>query len=218
MPGVKRRYDGSARRARAEQVRETLLDTARGMLLRGGYAATTIPGLAEACGVSVESVYKRFPGKAALVRAVVLRALEGAGPVPAETRSDALPTDDLVALVRGWARLTGEVAPRVSPILLLVHTAAAHDRELAALDRDLDDDRRARMTANARRIAAAGHLPATLTVEQAADILWTYSSPQLYDLLVQRSGWDQDRYVDFVAAGLAAHLRGGQAPAGAAVP
>jgi AcrR family transcriptional regulator len=152
-------------------------------------------------------VYKRFAGKPALVRAVVTRALQGAGPVPAETRSDALPTEDLASLLRGWARLTSEVAPRVAPILLLVHTAAAHDRELAELDRELDNDRRTRMTGNARRIAEAGHLPGALTIDRAGDILWTYSSPQLYDLLVLRSGWNHQQYADFIAAGLAAHLR-----------
>ena len=206
MPTVKRPYDSSARRARAERVRETLLDTARDLLVRDGYAATTIPQLAHACGVSAESIYKRFPGKPALVRAVVARALEGSGPVPAETRSDALPAEDLETLLRGWARLTGEVAPRVAPILLLVHAAAGHDRALAELDRELDDNRRTRMAANASRLAAAGHLPATLSTDVATDILWTYSAPQLYDLLVQRCAWDLEQYAQFVADGLVAHF------------
>lgn len=206
MTGVKRRYDGSARRAHAERVRETVVETAREMLLRDGYAATTIPKLAHACGVSAESVYKRFAGKPALVRAVVTQALQGVGPVAAETRSDTLAADDLTSLLRGWGRLAAEVAPRVTPILLLVHAAAAHDCELAMLERELDDNRRARMTDNARRIADAGHLPDDLPVEQAGDILWTYSSPQIYDLLVIRSGWTLDRYADFIAAGVAAHL------------
>ncbi len=207
MSGVKRRYDGTARRADAERVRQHLVDTARASFLRDGYAATTIPRLAQACGVSAESVYKRFPGKPALVRAVVTDALQGAGPVAAETRSDALGADDLASLLQGWGRLAAEVAPRVAPLLLLVHTAAAHDRELAGLEAELDDDRRARMTDNARRVADGGHLPDGLSVTRVADLLWTYSSPQVYDLLVLRSGWTLDEYADFIAAGVAAHLR-----------
>lgn len=207
ITGVKRRYDGAARRARAAQVRETLLDTAREMLLRDGYATATIPELARRCGVSPESVYKRFPGKRALVRAVVTRALEGVGPMAAETRSDALPADDLCSLLRGWGRLAAEVAPRVAPVLLLVHAAAAHDHDLAVLDAELDEQRRARMTDNARRLALAGHLPEGITIPQVADVLWTYSSPQLYRLLVLCSQWDLDEYADFIALGVAAHLR-----------
>lgn len=206
MTGVKRRYDGSARRAHAERVRETLVDTAREMLLRDGYAATTIPNIARECGISAESVYKRYAGKPALVRAVVTQALQGVGPVAAETRSDALAAVDLTSLLRGWGQLAVEVAPRVTPILLLVHVAAAHDPELAALERELDDNRRARMRDNARRIANAGHLPDGLSIEQASDILWTYSSPQIFDLLVISSGWTLERYADFIAVGVAAHL------------
>lgn len=206
MADVKRHYDGASRRARAEQVRLALVDAAHEMLLRDGYAALTIPKLAHACGVSAESVYKRFAGKPALVRAVVEHALRGIGPVAAETRSDALDTDDLQALLRGWGRLSAEVAPRVAPILLLVQVAAAHDPELATLSRELDENRRTRMTDNARRLAQAGHLPPGMSVAQATDILWTYSSPEVYELLVKRRGWNLQQYSAFITAGITAQL------------
>jgi AcrR family transcriptional regulator len=206
MADVKRRYDGTARRAQAEQVRAALIGEAREMLLHDGYAALTIPKLAQACGVSAESVYKRFAGKPALVRAVVEDALRGIGPVAAETRSDALDAGDLRTLLRGWAQLSAEVGPRVAPILLLVQLAAAHDPELASLAGELDDNRRTRMTDNARRLARAGHLPPGMSIAQATDVLWTYSSPEVYDLLVKRSGWNLRRYSAFIAAGIAAHL------------
>lgn len=203
---VKRQYDASARRARAERVRQTLVDTASETLLRDGYAATTITNLAQTCGVSAESVYKRFGGKAGLVRAVVTQALQGVGPVAAELRSDTLSAGDLGSLVRGWGRLASEVAPRVAPIVLLIDAAAEHDPEIAELRDEIDDARRLRMTNNARRIADAGHLPDGISIEQAGDILWTYSSPQVYDLLVLRSGWNLDQYANFIADGVTAHL------------
>ncbi|MFF1571144.1 TetR/AcrR family transcriptional regulator [Leifsonia sp. NPDC058292] len=206
MTGVKRQYDGEARRARAEQVRVQILERAREMLLRDGYAGLTIPAVARACGVSAESVYKRFAGRAALTRAVVEEALHGLGPVAAESRSDALPADDLPKLVDGWGRLTAELAPRVAPILLLLENAASHDAELAELSRGLSDDRRARMRENALRLSRAGHLPAAFSTEHATDVLLTYSSPQLYDMLVVRSGWNLAEYARFVSVGIAAHL------------
>ena len=206
MTHVKRRYDGTARRARAEQLKHLLIDTAWEQFLTDGYAATTITTVAQACGVSVESVYRRFPGKAALFRAVVEQALRGEGPVPAEARSDELPAGDLDTLLRGWGRLSAEVAPRVAPLLLLVQAAAAHDPEFTDLAQELDHSRRLRMTDNARRLALAGHLPPSVSVPQAADLLWTYSSPEIYDLLVQRRGWSLESYQQFIVAGLTGHL------------
>lgn len=207
MQHVKRPYDTTRRRAQAEQNRQAILATARVMLLSEGYHATTIPMVARACAVSVGSVYKRYQGKPALVRAVVEDALQGAGPLPAEARSDALPVDDLDELLRNWGQLAVEISPRAAPLLLLVRTAALQDDAVAALDRELSSSRRDRMTSNAQRLADAGHLSPDGTVAQAADVLWTYTSPELYELLVLRSGWPLPRYGTFVTQGLAAHLR-----------
>lgn len=203
---VKRSYDASRRRDRAAQVRAALIDAAHAMLVTQGYAGTTIPKIAQACGTSVEAVYKRFPGKPALVRAVVEMALRGAGPTAAEARSDALDPDDLRQLLRGWGKLAAEVAPRVAPVLLLLRAAAEQDAQLTSLAAELDANRWARMKKNAQRLAEAGHLPEGLSVAQATDVLWTYSSPELYDLLVQRSGWDLERYGAFISQGIAAQL------------
>ncbi|WP_433862180.1 hypothetical protein [Streptomyces sp. L7] len=43
-------------------------------------------------------------------------------------------------------------------------------------------------------------------MRRVADILLTYSSPQLYDLIVIRNGWTLDQYADFISTGIAAHL------------
>jgi AcrR family transcriptional regulator len=206
LVAVKRSYDASRRRDRAEQVRAAIIDAAHAMLLTEGYAGTTMPKIAKACGVSVEAVYKRFPGKPALVRAVVEMALRGVGPTAAETRSDAIAPGDLRQLLRGWGTLAAEVAPRVAPLLLVLRAAAEQDVKLTGLAAELDDNRRARMKDNAQRLADAGHLPNELSVAQATDVLWTYSSPELYELLVQRSGWDLEAYGAFISQGIAAQL------------
>src|SRR5690349_6226104 len=150
----KRGYDATRRRERAQRTRGRMLDAAELLLLRDGYASTTIAAIAARARVSPETVYKTFGGKPGLVRAIRERALAGAGAVHAEVRSNALQqrTRDRDTIIRGWARLATEVAPRVSPILLLVRDAAAHDPQMAALQAELDESRLARMTHNARSL------------------------------------------------------------------
>jgi len=58
------------------------------------------------------------------------------------------------------------------------------------------------MTVNARGLASAGHLRPGITVDQAADIMWAYSSPELYELLVLRRRWTAERYGQFIAQAL----------------
>ncbi len=200
-PPVKvRHYDASRRRLKAEQRRRAVLDAAQKLFFSQGYAATTITGIAEAAGVSPETVYKGFGGKPGLVRELRARALLGAGPVPAEDRSDRLrDLADPRAVVRGWAKLAGEVAPRVAPILGLVREAALLDPTMRELADDLDADRLRRMRANARFLANAGHLRPGVSLTQAADVLFAVSSQEMYDLLVVRRGWSLRRYTGFVA-------------------
>lgn len=205
MESVKpRRYDVSRRRAQADRTRKAIIDAARGRFLHDGYTATTIAAIAADADASVDTIYKSFGGKAGLLRAMCEDALAGAGPVPAEQRSDAMQAavTDPATLLRGLGTLTAEVAPRIAPLLLLLSTAAESDPALAELRADLETARLNRMTQVARTVFAKTPLRGDRTVEQAADILWTYSSPELYRMLILTRGWTPDRFGQFVGESL----------------
>jgi AcrR family transcriptional regulator len=181
---------------------------AQRLFLRDGFAATTIAAIAAEAHVSAETIYKAFGGKPGLVRAICEQALAGEGPVPAETRSDDLQASepDPRQIIRGWGRLSAEIAPRVSPILLLLRAAAFTDPEMASLRAEIEASRLTRMTRNARTLVAGGHLRAGITAEKAGEILWTYSSPELYELLVVNRRWPPQEYGAFIADAMIAAL------------
>ena len=197
----KRRYDASSRREQANRSRSRIIEAAERRFLDDGYALTTIAAIGDDAGVSVDTIYKSFGGKPGLVRAIREQALRGARPVPAEQRSDELQTEELDPrkIIEGWGRFSTEIAPRASPILLLLRDAARTDPDLHVLLEEMDSDRLRRMTDNARRLHAAGHLRSGITVAVAADVMWTYSSPELYELLVLRRGMPVKRYGQFIA-------------------
>jgi AcrR family transcriptional regulator len=203
-----RAYDARARTEQANRKRQTVLDVAQRAFVSTGYAATTIAAIAGEADVSVETIYKAFGGKAGLARALYYRALEGRGAIPAPQRSDAMSASetDPVELVRKWGAFTAEVSPIVSPLLLLVRAAAATDPELEALLREADQQRLYRMRHNANKLAERGFLRAEVSAETAADVMWTCTSPELYDLLVLRRGWTPRQLGDFVAKVLEAAL------------
>lgn len=206
MTSVKRRYDGSGRQQQARRNRDVVLDAAQRRFLLEGYAATTVAAIAGDAGVSVETIYKSFGSKAGLVGGIWQRGLAGRGPVPAPERSDRMSSDltDPRAIIANWGKLTTEVMPMVAPILLLIRAAATTDTDMAALLADTDAQRRTRMRHNAQVVK--GHLRAGLSLSTATDILWTYSSPDMYDLLVLRGGWSLRRYSRFLADSMIAAL------------
>ena len=196
-----RRYDASGRQAQARRTREAILDAAQRQFVEGGYAATTVAAVAREAGVSVETIYKGFGGKPGLVRALYDRGLVGRGPVPAYLRSDAVREQetDPAAIMREWSTITSEVASAVTPIRLLMRSAAATDADIAALLSATDQAHLERMRDHARVLAGRGYLRQGVTVEEAADVLWVCSSVELYELLVRKRGWSLPRFAEFLA-------------------
>lgn len=60
--------------------------------------------------------------------------------------------------------------------------------------------------ANAKHLHDAGHLREGLPITHATDVLWTFSAPEFFELLVLRCGWGVARFGDFVGASIAAAL------------
>jgi AcrR family transcriptional regulator len=208
---VKRRsYDASRRQRQARLTREAIIAAAQRQFLQEGYAPTTIAAIAAEAGSSVDTIYKSFGGKAGLLRALCEEALAGAGPIPAEQRSDAMQSaeSDPHQLLRNLGTMTTEVAPRIAPLLLLLGAAAATDASVAELRVELDAARLSRMRQIASALAKKATLRQGISVTAAADILWTYSSPELYQLLVLNREWSPVRYGKFVGDSLADALLG----------
>ncbi len=197
---ARRAYDSSRRRAQSRRTHDALLDAALARFVDQGYTATTIESIAADAGVSEATIYKSYGGKSGLIRALCERALAGTGPIAAEQRSDALQASetDPRQVVEGWGRLTTEVAPRIAPLLLLLRDAADGDPAAAALRTELDTNRHARMQHNARYLVNGGHTRPGIRLAEATDVLWTYSSPELFDLLVRRRHWSLRRYSRFI--------------------
>ena len=202
----RRRYDSTGRREQARRTRWTVLETARRMFLEGGYGVTTVGAIAAEAGVSVETVYKAFGNKPGLLKAVFDVAVVGDDePVPMLERDlvrrieqEADPRRKLLT----YGEHLTQSAPRSVPIQLLIRAAAASDSGVAAIWDDMAMERLLGMTQFARHLHEGGYLRADVSVEEARDILWTYNSAELFDLLVVQRGWAPEKYGRWIADAL----------------
>jgi AcrR family transcriptional regulator len=206
----RRRYDSSRRREQARLTRRAVLEAARGLFLDRGYAGTTVTAVAEAAGVSVETVYKVFGNKAGLVKDVFDVAIVGDDePVPmleresvARMRAEPDPRRKLLMFGEHLA----EAGPRAGRLQLLIRSAAANDSDAAAVWDQMLEERLTGMSVFARHLHEEGHLRPDVSFEQAGDVLWTYNAVELYELLVLQRGWDPERYGRWIAEALIAAL------------
>jgi len=80
------------------------------------------------------------------------------------------------------------------------------DTELARVWSAVKAGRLAGMASLAHNLHDGGHLRPGTSVDDARDVLWTYSSPELFELLVVERGWSPERYARFIASATTAAL------------
>ena len=193
-----------APRSRQKQVGDALRQDTRNRLLRAaadefpahGYAATTVTRLATTAGVSVQTLYLAWGSKRALLRAYMEDALAGGAgsPEDAGKRFTGLgPGERLVEL----ASVVTEVAERAATGWRLYRDAAAIDPEIAA-DWDELQKLRHRSITRALQPIPVDALVDDLSMSQAVDTAWTIASPESYDLLVHRLGYQLDQFREWM--------------------
>ncbi len=193
-------YDSSRRRAQAQRTQSRVVEVARQHFLTAGYGATSISAIAAEAGASVESVYKSFGGKARLLKGVFDAEFAGPGVLSSNETAQRLSAEehDPYTRLRAFGTLVAEIGPRVTPIALLVRDGAVSDPDLARVWEQLNQERLARMASHAERLDRDGHLRPAVSVTEARDVLWSLSSPELYDLLVRRQRWEVNRFGSWV--------------------
>lgn len=203
QPVKPRSYHAPRRQEQARRTRRAILEAAGRLFIERGYAATTMTAVAEAAGVALDTVYAAVGAKPVLFRLLVETAISGTDEaVPALER-------DYVRAIRAepdparklalYAQAVGRIQQRLAPLFQVLQQAAAADAELGALWQEISERRAANMGLLAGELATTGALRPELTVEQAADVLWSMNSPELYLLLVGQRGWDPDRYQRWLA-------------------
>ena len=130
------------KQARSRLTLHRLISAAEALLDHGGLEAATVPAIAKAAGVSVGVVYRRFPDKDMLLRAVYERAFENFAQqnVSRLQLAGAMKDVPLPALVRGMVKGIAEGYRRKRNLLrALVRYARTHpDPEFRKLAQKLN--------------------------------------------------------------------------------
>jgi AcrR family transcriptional regulator len=193
---VKRRYESPARRAGAEATRDAICQAAEDLLMRDGYARTSIRAVATRAGVSEATVYLAFPNKAALLDATILRAIRQSGSEPLE-RILVAPTHELLSRLAASTAAVMRHAPR---LISIGESAAAIDAELRPLRDRAYRGVRSAMRAIADRLHAEGLLRDGMSGQAAADALYAIANPSTYLRLVEDCGLPPAQYARWLTA------------------
>jgi AcrR family transcriptional regulator len=204
VPRVKsqRRYVSGVREDQARRTRLRILDAAHRLFSKNGYARTTIETIASEAGVATDTVYAVFRSKRAVLSGLMERQVGGDDqPIamldrqePQSVRREPNQRRQLARFVAGVT----DAIERSRPIDDIMRSAAAIDSDISALRANIQEERFRSMTTLVRWLRANGPLRGERTVEEAAAIVWTLTSPEVHRLLRVERGWSSERFRDWL--------------------
>jgi AcrR family transcriptional regulator len=197
-PEAKRAYRSERRTQQARETRRVIRDAARRLFQEHGYAGTSIASIAEEAGVAPETVYATFKNKRALLLEIEDTLIVGddaevplfARPYVEEARKEPNQRRRLRILMTHGLHAVA----RSAQLADVVHSAAASDPELAAVYNERKRARHGDVRRFVGLVAEAG--PLKLDFDEAVDVTYALTGPEIYNLLVGDLGWSMERYID----------------------
>ncbi|HEX6684108.1 MAG TPA: TetR/AcrR family transcriptional regulator [Candidatus Limnocylindrales bacterium] len=188
----------SQRSQKALQTRRRIIEAAHTLFVRNGYGTTNLAEIAAEAGVAPQTIYFVFGNKRNLLKEVVDTGIAGDDqPTTTMQRSwftDALATKTATEHLRAHIKGTHAILRRVADLTKVLATAAAMDPAIAQMWPQAQDPRYVVSRAAAQALMRKPGARATVSADEAADILFGLLSPELYLLLVRERGWHTDKW------------------------
>lgn len=198
------RYTSALRAEQAAQTRQRVLSAAAERFAADGFARTTLARLAEAAGVSVETVQAQG-SKRSLLTAAVHQLTFGDG----ETEFMSTPQAEAMfeastpaQFCQGAAEVVGRFNASTYRLWRALLSAAADD---PAVDRECTE-LSGFIRHQCRQIVAALHargwLRTDVNVDELGDSLWVLVGSENYDKTVHRFDWSHEQYLSWLSRSL----------------
>jgi AcrR family transcriptional regulator len=203
-------YNSPLRDEQARLTRQRILSAARETFRDKGYGATTLTDIATAAGVAEPTVRATFKTKPNLVEHLLRLAVREHDDElqlhQREAFQQVLAATDPDTLLDRLADLAQALHSRSWDVMEIARGAASSDLAIAEI---YEQRTRARLTnqrAVAKRLAELDALPNATSIETAADLLWLYTAPDIYRMLVIERKWSPTRYRTWFRAAAASTL------------
>src|ERR1700685_870116 len=175
----KRKYDSADRKLRAGQTRQRILDAARQLISRKGFAEATFEAIAAQAGVSVPTVYAAFGSKSGIMQALMGRATFSDDYEKLVRESNA--SSDPEARLRIAAKIARGIFDSLRCEVEVLRGATAVAPEFVRQREQVRYDRQAGLI---QFLDKQGVLRPGISASVARDILWTLTSYDIHSRLV----------------------------------
>jgi len=207
-----RPYKSLVRQRQAGDTRRRIVEAALHLLRTQGYAGMTVEAIARRAEVSAQSVYAIFKSKTGIL--IEMLNQSAFGPEYDEAVRKALSAPDPESRLRLTAPIARQIHDAQSVTFDLLRGAGVVTPELAKLEHQRECLRYERQEKMILSLSEARALRHDVDVQRARDILWMFTSRDVYRMLVRELGWTSQKYQDWLADTLVEALLQSKTPPG----
>ncbi|MEU3186564.1 helix-turn-helix domain-containing protein [Streptomyces sp. NPDC006923] len=193
-----RPYNSPRRALTAAATRRDILDAARRLFLKRGYAQVTIADIAREAGTAVKTVYASAGSRVEILRETVHRAFTNSDERDIVTQvrrtTDAA---DAIALLAHLTRLSNE--EHYDAIAILYSALAVHE-SAEALWTEGTSAYHSALREIAKHLEHLGTLKPGMTVARCSDVLWFCFGLGAWRTLIDECGWTWDQAEEELAS------------------
>lgn len=195
-----RTYRSPLRQAQAAQTRASIVDAARELFDKHGYAATTLDMIAGQSSTSPNTVYAIFRTKTAILHAILqaVNPEQVSAEAVAAASEEGEPRRQLRKLVERYVALNSAA----DGVFSIASGAALTDPDAAKWWETAQNSEWHEFHALATKWNTAGGLLESLSAEDATNSLWAMTRPSLIRSFVHDCGWTVDRCVEWLTGAL----------------
>lgn len=194
---VKRPYRSPLRQAQAEGTRQRILDAGLRLFAERGYPATSVAQIAEAAGVSAETIYSSVGSKRGIIDALLAR-IDEEGTIETARAAVAARGGTPRAVLEVYAETAGHFWAAHADLVEVLRKGVG-DPEIGGAWFERESGRRG-LFETAVQDWPPGTLRSGVDAERAADIAWAITGEETYARLVERRGWWLDDYIAWMTA------------------
>ena len=193
---TKRAYNSTRRQESALQTRQGIAQAALQLFQQRGYRGASIDAIAEAAAVAPETIYATFGNKREVLHYILDTAVGGdEAPVRVIDRPEVqamLHHPDPYQIAAGLSEAMSRTWERAAPVFAILSEAAKTEPVLADLRHRIYQERLENMRLTAHSMAT--RKPLRVSEAQAAEIIWTLTSPEMFLLLTRERGWSREQF------------------------
>jgi AcrR family transcriptional regulator len=188
----KRAYTSEVRALAAEDTRRRILAAAKSLFGQRGIDAVTIAAIGSAAEVAASTVYAIYKSKEGILRALMEQVLFGDRFRAAEQLLAGV--TDPVRRIELTSRVARAIYESESSDLGLLRHASGFSPALRCIEQEFEGLRYKMQRRRLQMLCDAGRQREGLALEQARQIMWMYTSREVYRLLVHDCHWTPDQY------------------------